>query len=56
MLLNVVILNIAYYCNTHGLLEGTRYVMQQYNTVINKNCCADALASDCRWIYLEQLK
>lgn len=27
MLLNMVILNIAYYCNTLGLLKGTRYVM-----------------------------
>lgn len=31
-------------------------MIQWYNTVINKDCCAGALASDCRWIYLEQLK
>lgn len=39
----MVILNTAYYCNTLGLLEGTRYGMQRYNTVINKDCWADAL-------------
>lgn len=56
MLLNMVILNVAYYCNMLGLLKATRYVVQGYNTVINKDCGADVLASDCRWIYLEQLK
>lgn len=28
MLLNMVILNIACYCNTLGLLQGTRHVKQ----------------------------